>query len=119
MPATVLIVEDSEILRTLTADAISILGMKTLECGSADEAIHLLADHHIDLMITDVRMPGSMDGLELAQTVWKRWPGFPVIITSGNVVVSSGTLPERSVYLPKPYTLDSLHKVLKLLVTSY
>lgn len=114
MSATMLIVEDDEILRSLTAEAISLLGLTVIDCASADEAIVLLeSSTPIALVMTDVCMPGSMDGLELAKVIWVRWPRLPVIITSGNRSVPEGNLPAHATFLRKPWTLDVLHAAVR------
>lgn len=119
MTPTVLIVEDDEILRSLTAEAVSLLGLKVVDCASADEALLLLeSPSSIDLVVTDVCMPGSMDGLELASFIWLRWPRLPVIITSGNRSVPEGHLPSHATFLRKPWSLDVLQAAVRIYLPS-
>lgn len=74
-PATILIVENEAIVRMELAAQLTALGLKVLVAGDADEAIDLLDAHaEIELLLTDVTMPGSMDGVRLAHHVRKRWP---------------------------------------------
>jgi len=114
MSATVLIVEDNELLRYLATEAISLLGIRVTDCASADEALVLLeSSSSIALVITDVCMPGSMDGLELATVIWKRWPRLPVIVTSGNRSVPDGQLPSHAMFLRKPWSMDGLHQAVR------
>lgn len=113
MMSTVLIVEDAEILRSLMVEAISLLDVSVMDCASADDALPLLETSSIDLVISDVNMPGSMDGIELAQLIWARWPGLPVIIMSGNRVVPEEQLPAIAMFLPKPCSLDTLHQAVR------
>ncbi|MGF6457883.1 response regulator [Pseudomonas frederiksbergensis] len=109
MPPTVLVVEDDEILRFLTAEAITLLGVSVMDCASADEALPMLeSSSSIALVITDICMPGSMDGLELAKVIWSRWPCLPVIVTSGNRAVPHGLLPSHAMFLRKPWAFDAL-----------
>ncbi|MHC8333915.1 response regulator [Pseudomonas sp. LB3P25] len=111
MCPTVLVVEDDEILRSLTVEAISLQGVSVLDCGSADDALRLLEGScSIALVMTDICMPGNMDGLELAKVIWSRWPCLPVIVTSGNKSVPDGLLPSNAMFLRKPCTLDVLHQ---------
>lgn len=113
MPHTMLIVEDNQILRALTADAISILDINVVDCASADEAVALLeCSVSIALVMTDIRMPGSMDGLGLAHVIWSRWPDLPVIITSGHRATLDG-LPSNAMFLAKPWTIDVLHRAIQ------
>lgn len=114
MALTVLLVEDDEILRSLTSEAISLLDVIVVDCASADEALLLLEKSpSFDLVMTDVCMPGSMDGLELARLIWSRWPQLPVIVTSGNRSVPDGDLPCNALFIQKPWVLDALHHAVK------
>lgn len=114
MPPTVLVVEDDEVLRLLTAEAITLLGVRVMDCASADEALPMLeSPSSIALVITDICMSGSMDGLELAKVIWSRWPCLPVILTSGNTVIPVGLLPSNAIFLLKPWTLDALHQAVR------
>jgi DNA-binding NtrC family response regulator len=107
---TVLVVEDDETLRLLTADAISLLDLIVIDCASADDALPMLeGSSPIVLVMTDICMPGTMDGLELAQLIWSRWPLLPVILTSGNRTLPDGLLPAHSMFLRKPWSLQALH----------
>ena len=114
MPTTVLVIDDDETLRSLMADAISLLGVLVIECASADEALPKLESRPpIVLVVTDICMPGSMDGLELARVIWSRWPNLPVILTSGNAVIQEGLLPANATFLRKPWSLLTLHQTVK------
>ncbi len=114
MSSSVLVVEDDEILRTLTAEAVSLLGLWVIECTSADQALPLLeTSQGIGLVITDICMPGSIDGLEMAKLIWSRWPHLPVILTSGNRVVADGLLPPHATFIRKPWTLNDFHHAVR------
>ncbi|WP_422422187.1 response regulator [Pseudomonas sp. GZD-222] len=109
MSPTVLVVEDDEMLRNLIVEALSMLGVLIIDCANADEAMTVLnRSSPIALVITDVCMPGTMDGWELAKQIWSRWPSLPVVVTSGNRNVPDGALPLNAMFIPKPYTLDLL-----------
>lgn len=109
-PSTVLVVEDNDVLRALTAEAISLLGLTVIDCATADEALPVIEILPITLVMTDIYMPGSMDGLELAQQIWARWPQISTILTSGNRYISEGMLPANAIFLRKPWSLDTLHQ---------
>lgn len=114
MSATVLVVEDDEIFRSLVTQAISLLGVSVIDCRSADEALPLLeSSTSIALVMTDICMPGSIDGLELAQVIWSRWPDLPVILTSGNRSIPDGLMPSNATFLRKPWTMDTLDQAIK------
>lgn len=105
----VLIVEDEPLLRLSAAAMIEEAGFDTLEAGSADEAIALLeADSRIGIVFADVDLPGSMDGLRLAAAIRDRWPPVELVLTSGHVQVSDVDLPERGLFLAKPYSAQQL-----------
>lgn len=116
MSSSVLVVEDNQILRILIAEAISLLDITVIDCANAGDAIRLLeTSPSVALVMTDIRMPGSMDGLELAQVIWSRWPALPVIITSGHAAAIDG-LPDNAMFLAKPWTIDQLHQAIKMFV---
>lgn len=99
---TILLVEDDPFVRTLTVRSLKSLGYKTLQAESADAALELLAVHaEVALVMTDVVMPGSMDGLALAREVGAHYPHLPVVLASGYSDVP--TDPESQHCLAKPY----------------
>jgi len=85
-PATVLVVEDEVLIRTVLAMELEDAGYEVVEAGTADDAMRLLADlGAIDLMVTDVKMPGTMTGLDLASLVRQRRLSGKIIVMSGYV----------------------------------
>lgn len=109
----VLLVEDEMMVRMVGADALADAGYEVIEAGSADEAIRILeAVGEVEVLFTDIRMPGSMDGLQLAELVHERWPAVKILVTSGDTWPSVDRLPEEGRFLPKPYLIDTLqHEV--------
>ena len=100
-----MIAEDELIDRLTIAEFLRDAGFHVIEAGTADEALDLFrSGQHVDLLFTDVRMPGSMDGCELARRVRAEWPATRIILTSG---YAEGLLTARSVsedlVVPKPY----------------
>jgi CheY-like chemotaxis protein len=113
----VLIVEDEFLLRMDAVDMIAAAGFEVVEAANADEAIEILeARRDITVVFTDIQMPGSMDGLKLAQAVRGRWPPIKIIATSGLVHVSETDLPEGGRFLPKPYNPMQVTGVLRELI---
>jgi DNA-binding NtrC family response regulator len=113
----ILIVEDDFFLRIHAAEMIQDAGFDVVEAGNADEAIAILeARLDVQVVFTDIQMPGSMDGLKLACFVRGRWPPMKIVTTSGNSAVRDGDLPEGGVFLPKPYTFDRIAATLRELV---
>ncbi|GLO69126.1 hypothetical protein MACH17_06430 [Phaeobacter inhibens] len=81
---TILLAEDEPDLREMTRDMLVTLGYQVLLVGSAQQALELLRDSNpFDLLLTDVVMPGSIGGFELANRIRQVHPGMPVIYTSG------------------------------------
>lgn len=117
MTRRVLVVEDDEILRWLMSEAVVALGHRVTQCANASDALHELgAAHPFDLVITDVHMPGPVDGLGLAQEIWSTHPEIPIIIVSGNTVIPPGFLPGNARFIKKPCTLDVLHRLIQELL---
>jgi CheY-like chemotaxis protein len=82
----------------------------------ADEAIAVLEGRDdIRVVVTDVQMPGSMDGMKLARAVRDRWPPILIIVVSGHIKPKMGDLPENVTFLSKPYSDNQMHQALSLL----
>lgn len=109
----VLIVEDEFLSRMSAAEMISEGGFDVVEAENADKAIAILESRpDVQVVFTDIRLTGSMDGLKLARLVRRKWPPIKIIATSGHVSVRETDLPTGGVFLPKPYTP---HKVTAML----
>lgn len=102
----VLVVDDELFVRMMAVDAIIDAGYQALEAGDADEALEILETHSVDVVFTDIKMPGSIDGLALAGLVQQRWPHIHVIVTSGHMTLPD--LPCDTVFLQKPYRTATL-----------
>ena len=108
-PALVLVVEDDFLLRMNASSLLEEAGFDVLEAANADEAIALLeARKDFRIVFTDVHMPGSMDGLRLAEAIRSRWPPIELVLTSGQVRVHDEDMPERGFFLGKPYAPNEL-----------
>ncbi|WP_018902393.1 response regulator [Rhizobium sp. 2MFCol3.1] len=84
---SILIVEDEPQLRYNFVDFFDEAGHKTFEAGNADEALVHLRNNVIDILFTDVDMPGSLDGLGLAAQTRVKWPEIKIIVTSGLIAL--------------------------------
>jgi CheY-like chemotaxis protein len=105
--AVVLVVEDNTIIRMSAVDLVSSAGYDALQASDADEAVQILESRSdIDLVFTDVQMPGSMDGIELSHYIRERWPPVKLIVASGNVLLEENSLPKGSRFFAKPYQDD-------------
>ena len=116
MTDTLLFVEDDDAIRDMAADFLGEAGLDVIEVGDADAALAVLDKeaHRIRVLFTDVRMPGSLDGLALAQMAAVHWPWINVIVTSGTCLPVSDAVPCVATFLPKPWLpLDMLTTVLR------
>ena len=112
----VLAVEDEPLILMLAIDMIRDAGFEALRASNADEAISILESRDdIRIVFTDINMPGSMDGIKLANAVRGRWPPIKIIVTSGFSGGELKLLPEGSRFIPKPYDAgqisDALHSL--------
>src|SRR6476661_880685 len=98
----VLVVEDEMVLRMRAADIVEDAGFCPVEAVNADEAISVLESRSdIALLLTDIQMPGSIDGLKLAHAVHERWPSIKIILVSGQVNPSEAERPANSRFFGK------------------
>lgn len=112
----VLIVDDEFLVRTMAAEIMGEAGFEVVEAPNAEEGIRILERHpDIRVVMTDIEMPGSMDGLELARAIRLRWPCIHVIVTSGKWRPHADELPDRSHFMPKPYSPSELTGLLQSL----
>jgi DNA-binding NtrC family response regulator len=82
-------------------------GFSVVTAFNADEAVDILEHRDdIEVVFTDINMPGRLDGLKLAAVVRDRWPPVHLIITSGKE--SPEHLPDRAVFVPKPYRTQTI-----------
>jgi CheY-like chemotaxis protein len=106
---TVLLVEGELLVQRDLIEWLSEQGLKVLTALTADEAIEVLDGHpEIDVLLTDIEMPGSMDGIRLAHFVAKRWPPVKIIVLSGRFHTQLSDLPPDSLFIPKPYHPEAL-----------
>ena len=106
----VLVVEDNETLAHMTCEILNILGYRTAWAPNAPAALDLLANGRYDLVFSDVIMPG-MNGIEFGELVRKRYPGLPVVLTSGYSAVMAEQGRHGFELVLKPYTSDALMRV--------
>lgn len=102
MSKTILVVEDEVFVRLDIADFLRDQGFEVLEASNAGQALtHLERGARIDLVFTDVRMPGEMDGIGLAKFLKTHHPSIKIIVTSGHV--HAHELPQELAFVDKPY----------------
>ena len=113
IPAVVLVVEDEMLLRMRAVDMVEDAGYTSIEAVDADQAVAILeARSDIALMLTDIQMPGSMDGLKLAHAVHRRWPPIKIILVSGQLKMANIDIPLDSRFFGKP--LDAAEMVTQM-----
>jgi two-component system, response regulator PdtaR len=101
----ILIVEDEALVRLSAVGMLEDAGFRMIEAVNSDEALELLeADSNIELLFTDVNMPGTMDGLALARRVHDRWPHIGIMVASAKSMPQPDELPAGSRYEQKPYS---------------
>jgi two-component system, cell cycle sensor histidine kinase and response regulator CckA len=118
---TVLVVEDDPAMRQLAVRHLTALGYGVVEAGNAAVAIATLeTEPAIDLLFSDVIMPGEMDGLALAGMVVRRWPKVKIIVTSEVALTEIGDedFGTRIRLLAKPYRKDDLARTLREVLDS-
>jgi CheY-like chemotaxis protein len=100
----ILLVEDEPLIRLGLASLVEEAGYDVIEAANAGEAIRMLeANRDVRLVVTDVDMPGGMDGVRLAHFVRDRWPPIHIIVISGKVGVRPSELPAGARFVAKPY----------------
>jgi len=104
---TVLIVDDEPAHGTLLAMALHTQGWRTVVATAADHAADIARDLHVDLLVTDFRMPG-MSGLELAASLRARRAKLPVLLVSGSPDAEELAFPQPFAFLAKPFSLRTL-----------
>ncbi|GGI23260.1 histidine kinase [Bradyrhizobium guangdongense] len=118
----ILIVEDDALVRQYVVTQVRSLGYTALEAANAAEALDIIdADKNIDLLFTDVIMPGSMNGRQLADEAARRRPDLKTLFTSGyteNAIVHHGRLDSGVLLLAKPYRKSELAKMLRTALAS-
>ncbi len=110
----VLVVEDEPLIRLAAVDLVESAGFVALEATNADQAIAILeANRDIRLVFTDMDMPGSMNGVKLAQYVRNRWPPIHLIVASGKSVIAENDLPKGTRFFSKPYADHTIVDTMK------
>jgi CheY-like chemotaxis protein len=114
---TILVVEDEVMLRWMIAEELRGKGFTVLEAANSDEAVGILqTSTRVNVVMTDVRMPGSTDGIALARWVRATRPDLKIVIASAHV--PADTPPDLAdAYFLKPYDVDQLIEHVRALVS--
>jgi CheY-like chemotaxis protein len=105
----ILVVEDELLIRVLLGDALRDEGYDVIEAVSADEALGILmAGVPVDLILSDVQMPGSLDGLDLLGVIRRRFGSLPVVLTSGHLEPEAALKKGATHFVRKPYRVTTV-----------
>lgn len=117
----VLLVEDELLVRMAAADDLQDAGFHVLEAANADVALAVLesCSDDVQVLFTDIDMPGSMNGLDLAESVQQRWPHISLLISSAYHKPHPGQIPDEGRFVPKPYSSEDVVQHIRELVTSH
>jgi DNA-binding response OmpR family regulator len=119
---TILVVDDEVLIRMVLSDYLQDCGFKVLEAGTVSEAVAIIeaSTSTIDLVFSDVNMPGDRDGIALARWVQENRPGLPVLLTSGDEKKAelAGAVCAKEEFLPKPYDHKAAVARVRTLITA-
>jgi DNA-binding NtrC family response regulator len=121
MKSSVLIVDDEPTVRHVLTEILGETGFPALQAGDASEALNTLrkAGGSIAVMVTDVRMPGFLDGLELAKFVQNSWPWIKVIVMTGFADSIQQGLPRNTRFLAKPWHPEQMMSTILLAAAEF
>ena len=108
----VLVAEDEALVRELSVCELEDAGYCVIEAEDARQALAILETGvPIDVLFTDVNMPGEIDGVGLVRLVHRRWPRIGLIVTSGRADIAEEELPDAGRFIRKPYRLSKMSKM--------
>jgi CheY-like chemotaxis protein len=110
----VLVAEDEALVRELSVCELEDAGCTVIEAANAGQALAILETGvPVDVLFTDVNMPGEIDGMGLARLVHRRWPDIRLIVTSGRADISETELPDDGRFIRKPYCLSEMSQMVE------
>lgn len=110
---TVLIVEDEPLVREMLEQTLEALGYCVLSASDASQGLSVLQSHHVDLLFSDVVMPGGMNGVQLALAARDLRPDLAIILASGYPESALPDLPADIPLLRKPYRWSEIRALLE------
>lgn len=108
----ILVVEDEEMVREIVVWTLEDMGFDVLGASSGDQAVDVLGSSEIDLLLTDIRMPGGIDGWTLAEKARAAMPDLPVIYVSG-FSHEPPRMTQGSVFVQKPLRSETLRRAME------
>ncbi|MDB5640908.1 MAG: response regulator receiver [Hyphomicrobiales bacterium] len=108
----VLVVDDEDMVRDVVIWVLEDLGFEVMGASSGDQAVDLIAPGAIDLLLTDIRMPGRLDGWTLAEKARETIPDLPVIYVSG-FSHEPPRMAKGSIFVQKPLRTETLRRAMQ------
>ena len=104
-PHRILLVEDEDLIRLLLSEALTDDGFLVVSAATGEEALeYIQSAQRFDVLFTDIQLPGSIDGLDIARKARMRYPHLPIVFTTGQPDRMSGwTIGPHDIFVPKPY----------------
>jgi two-component system cell cycle response regulator CpdR len=109
----VLLVEDDPLLRVTMTDALEDASYEVIAVEDANQAMQHLAYFRIDALLADIKMPGTLSGIDLSHIVSSRWPDVIIFLISGRSETAMGELPPGAEFFQKPFSFDHLNSRLQ------
>lgn len=114
----ILVVDDEAVIRQAAVEMIEAAGLGTLEARDGAQAMNLLDTvEGIDVVLTDIDMPASINGIQLAACIHSRWPRTGIIVASGKVSPKKGDVPTGGLFFAKPYVEDDVLAAIRWLLS--
>ena len=107
-----LVVDDDALILMEATSILEDAGFQVLEAMNVAQALTVLDRHHgvVQLLFTDVQMPGEADGFDLARVTAERWPHIAVVVASGRLKPGPGDLPEGATFIGKPFSPEIVRR---------
>lgn len=121
---TILIVEDDDAVRDLAVEMFTSEGFNVLEALSAKSGMELFEMHpEIDLVFSDLILPGGVTGIELTKQILEERPGTPIILATGyqdkgEAIAANTVSMENITYVPKPYDIEAIPEMVRTMLTN-
>lgn len=114
---TILIADDDDNIRGVVARRLILDGFEVICATNADEALTLIARcPRISVVVTDIEMPGPMNGLALAEILREHRADMGIVVTSGGILPAEPDLPKSARFIPKPYKCSALSAAISSLI---
>ena len=108
-----LIVEDEVMIRVFMRDVFENAGFKAREAANAGEALALLQAEEFAAVVTDILMPGTLSGLDLARVIDSKWPRIGIVLVSGRGAPSLARMPAKARFIAKPCHAEVLLQMVR------